>query len=480
MDSSVTERRHQEKKIMDSTNNQEVQLLALSPLDGRYAGKIAPLKSIFSEFGLIKYRVIIEVKWLIALSNSKKIVELPSFSKTGLEFFENIIDQFSLADAISVKKIEHVTNHDIKAVEYFLKDQLTSKEEIDDATPFIHFACTSEDINNLAYALMLKEGREEIILPALNQIKDRLKELAREYSNTPMLARTHGQAASPTTMGKELANFLSRLKVASNKLNNVPIYGKFNGAVGNFNAHAVAYPDVNWPELTQSFVEDLGLSYQKMTTQIEPHDGIAELCQNLQQINTILLDLNRDLWTYISLNYFRQKVMPDEIGSSTMPHKVNPIDFENSEGNIGIANAILSHLVQKLPISRLQRDLTDSTTLRNLGVAFGHSLVAYTSILKGLDKIELNTTVLALELDQSWEILSEAIQTVMRRHAVDKPYEQLKELTRGKEHITPELLKTFIEQLPIPNESRDVLLQLSPKTYLGCAVDLTLNSLKEN
>ena len=464
---------------MDPTTDQEVQLLAISPLDGRYADKTLQLKSIFSEFGLIKYRVMIEVKWLVALSNCTEIIELPSFSKTELEYLENMINQFSLTDAISVKNIEHVTNHDIKAVEYFLKDKLTSKEEIGDVTQFIHFACTSEDINNLAYALMLKEGREQIILPMLRQIRDQLEKLAREYSHTPMLARTHGQAASPTTMGKELANFLSRLKVASNRLENIPIYGKFNGAVGNFNAHAIAYPDINWPELTQMFVEELGLSYQRMTTQIEPHDGIAEYCHGLRHINTILLDLNRDLWTYISLNYFRQKVVPDEIGSSTMPHKVNPIDFENSEGNIGIANSILSHLVEKLPISRLQRDLTDSTSLRNLGVAFGHSLVAYTSILKGLDKLELNTAVLASELDQSWEILSEAIQTVMRRHAIEESYEQLKELTRGKEHITPELLKNFIEQLPIPDESRDALLRLSPKNYLGHAIDLTLDSLED-
>jgi len=455
----------------------EEQLTALSPLDGRYAKQTNELRKIFSEFGLIQHRVKVEVSWLLALSECEDIPEIPIFPPAGLAYLDEIVRNFSLSDAQQVKKIENQTNHDVKAVEYFLKEQLSAHPETSAVSEFVHFACTSEDINNLAYALMLKSARDHVILPALHEVITPLKALAIENAEQPMLARTHGQLASPTTVGKEFANVVIRLETLGQTLESTPIYGKCNGAVGNFNAHMVAYPNVNWPSVSQSFVENLGLSHQTMTTQIEPHDGIAELCHALVRVNTVLLDLNRDLWLYISLGYFRQRIVSEEVGSSTMPHKVNPIDFENSEGNIGLANALLSHLAEKLPVSRMQRDLTDSTALRNLGVAMAHSLIAYRSTLKGLNKLELNTLVLTAELEESWEVLAEAIQTVMRRYGIDKPYEKLKNLTRGNKQIDSETLSDFIRQLPIPSDARKRLLQLSPATYTGYASELTHNSL---
>ena len=462
---------------MKPTNQTETELLAISPLDGRYAEKTHELRLIFSEFGLIKFRVEVEIGWLITLSNCSEIKEISPFSTEALDYLDSIIEDFSLSDAKNIKALENKTNHDVKAVEYFLKQKLSQRPGTSAASEFVHFACTSEDINNLAYALMLKLARHTIISPTLTEIIEHLERLAILHSDEPMVSRTHGQPASPTTVGKELANVVARLRLGQINFENIRIFGKCNGAVGNFNAHTVAYPNVNWLQVSEKFVENFGLSHQEMTTQIEPHDGISEFCHSLIRLNTILLDLNRDFWTYISLDYFKQQIVETEVGSSTMPHKVNPIDFENSEGNIGIANSIFNHLAEKLPVSRLQRDLTDSTVLRNLGVAVGHSLIAYKSTLVGLNKLHLNSPVLGADLEKSWEVLSEAIQTTMRRYGIDEPYEQLKQMTRGDKQINAELLHDFIQTLPIPSEARERLLQLTPNNYVGYASQLTRNAL---
>ena len=447
-------------------------LTALSPLDGRYSPKVEPLRRHFSELGLIRYRVQVEVQWLEALAAEPAIREVPAFSPATLKELAALIDGFGEAEGAAVKAIEARTNHDVKAIEYFLKERLAGNAEISRVAEFIHFACTSEDINNLAHALMLKASRADCMLPALERIINRLTVLAHELADAPMLAHTHGQPASPTTLGKEIANVVARLARARDTLAAITITGKINGAVGNYNAHVAAYPEVDWEALARGFVESLGLEFNPYTIQIEPHDAIAELFDAYARINTILIDLNRDIWGYISLGYFTQSVAAGEIGSSTMPHKVNPIDFENSEGNLGLANALLRHMSEKLPISRWQRDLTDSTVLRNMGVALGHTLLAYDSCLKGLNKISGNRTVLAADLDASWEVLAEPIQTVMRRYGVTGAYEQLKELTRGKEGINRESLRAFIQTLAIPESARQQLLALTPATYIGKATEL--------
>ena len=453
------------------------QHMALSPLDGRYAEHTIDLRLIFSEFGLIRHRLQVEIGWFQALAAHPDIEEVPPLSRTTLEYLDSIVCDFSLADAEHIKDLESTTHHDVKAVEYFIKEQLSNQPELSAISEFVHFACTSEDINNLAYALMLKQATGNVLLPAIAKITERLEALAIEYAEQPMLARTHGQPASPTTVGKELANVVIRLNGGSRAVESAPIFGKCNGAVGNFNAHIVAYPEVDWPTLSRTFGEKLGLRYQAMTTQIEPHDGIAELCHALIRVNTVLLDLDRDLWAYISLGYFRQRVMSGEVGSSTMPHKVNPIDFENSEGNIGLANALFSHLAEKLPVSRWQRDLSDSTAMRNLGTAMGYSLVAYRTALQGLDKLQLDPAALAADLEQSWEVLAEAIQTIMRRYRIPEPYEQLKALTRGQDPINAAALHAFISQLSIPDDAREKLLRLSPARYIGNAIKFVHESL---
>jgi len=444
-------------------------LTALSPLDGRYASKTAPLRPIFSEYGLIHRRVLVEVRWLIALSEHKKIKEVAPFSPATKKLLENIIKNFSYADAEHVKKIEATTNHDVKAIEYFLKEKTRSNREIARCTEFIHFACTSEDINNLAYALMLKEGRNEVLLARMDKLIAAISDLAIRYADQPMLARTHGQPASPTTLGKEMANIAWRLRRARAQVAAVPMMGKINGAVGNYNAHFAAYPEINWPATAQSFVEGLGLAWNPYTTQIEPHDYIAELVDAAARFNTILIDFNRDVWGYISLGYFKQKVVKGEVGSSTMPHKVNPIDFENAEGNLGLANAFFRHLAEKLPVSRFQRDLTDSTVLRNLGAAFGYMLLACDSCSKGIGKLEVNTARLQQDLDQNWDVLAEPVQTVMRRYGVEQAYEKLKDLTRGQGGITRESMQAFIATLDIPSPAKKRLLALTPGTYTGNA-----------
>ena len=444
-------------------------LTALSPLDGRYASKTAPLRPIFSEYGLIHRRVLVEVRWLIALSEHKKIKEVAPFSPATKKLLENIIKNFSYADAEHVKKIEATTNHDVKAIEYFLKEKTRSNREIARCTEFIHFACTSEDINNLAYALMLKEGRDEVLLARMDKLIAAISDLAIRYADQPMLARTHGQPASPTTLGKEMANIAWRLRRARAQVAAVPMMGKINGAVGNYNAHFAAYPEINWPATAQSFVEGLGLAWNPYTTQIEPHDYIAELVDAAARFNTILIDFNRDVWGYISLGYFKQKVVKGEVGSSTMPHKVNPIDFENAEGNLGLANAFFRHLAEKLPVSRFQRDLTDSTVLRNLGAAFGYMLLACDSCSKGIGKLEVNTARLQQDLDQNWDVLAEPVQTVMRRYGVEQAYEKLKDLTRGQGGITRESMQAFIATLDIPSPAKKRLLALTPGTYTGNA-----------
>jgi adenylosuccinate lyase len=447
-------------------------LTALSPLDGRYAAKIAPLRGYFSELGLIRYRVQVEVAWLKALAAEPKICEVPRFSAATVKRLDVIVAQFSDADGARVKKIEATTNHDVKAIEYFLKEKLAGNREIARVAEFIHFACTSEDINNLCHALMLKAARDTVMLPALDAIIVRLRTLAHDLAGAAMLAHTHGQAASPTTLGKEIANVVARLKRARGKIAAVSLLGKINGAVGNYNAHLAAYPDLDWEKFARRFVEKLGLEFNAYTIQIEPHDAIAELFDAYARCNTILLDLDRDVWGYISLGYFKQRTKAGEIGSSTMPHKVNPIDFENSEGNLGVANALLRHMSDKLPVSRWQRDLTDSTVLRNMGVALGHTLLAYDSCLKGLGKLEANRAKLAADLDATWEVLAEPIQTVMRRYGVTGAYEQLKELTRGKDGITRASLATFIRGLKIPDAEKKRLLKLTPATYIGKAAAL--------
>jgi adenylosuccinate lyase len=444
-------------------------LNALSPLDGRYQTKLDQLRPYFSEFALIKHRAFIEVAWLKALSQAAALKEIAPFSEQTIQELDEAMTQFSELDATKVKAIEARTNHDVKALEYWLKERFDINDEIRKASEFIHFACTSEDINNLSHALMLKGARDEVMLPMLQSVIARLSVLAQQLADTPMLSRTHGQTASPTTMGKELANVIYRLRRQQKQLEQNEILGKINGAVGNFNAHLSAYPDFDWESFAKTFVESLGLVYNPYTIQIEPHDYMAELYDTFARINTILIDLNRDIWGYISVGYFKQKVKEGEVGSSTMPHKVNPIDFENSEGNLGLANAILRHLAEKLPISRWQRDLTDSTVLRNMGIAFGYSLLGYDSCLRGLNKLEANFARLSEDLNNSWEVLAEPIQTVMRRYGIENPYEQLKALTRGKGGINKESLHAFVQTLKIPADAKQVLLEMTPASYTGIA-----------
>ena len=445
-------------------------LTAVSPVDGRYAGKTSALRPIFSEFGLIRCRVQVEVRWLQRLAAHDGIPEVPAFSAEANALLDQLATDFQLEHAERVKEFERTTNHDVKAVEYLLKEQAKRIPELAKVNEFIHFACTSEDINNLSHALMLREGRDTVLLPLMRQLAESIRALAVQFADVPMLSRTHGQPASPTTLGKELANVVYRLERQIAQVAAVPLLGKINGAVGNYNAHLSAYPDIDWEANAREFIEgDLGLAWNPYTTQIEPHDYIAELFDAVARFNTILIDFDRDIWGYISLGYFKQKTVAGEIGSSTMPHKVNPIDFENSEGNLGIANAILQHLASKLPISRWQRDLTDSTVLRNLGVGFAHSVIAYEASLKGIGKLELNAARIAEDLDNCWEVLAEPVQTVMRRYAVENAYEKLKDLTRGK-GITPEALQAFIEGLDIPAQAKAELRQLTPANYIGNAV----------
>lgn len=447
------------------------QLLALSPLDGRYAGKVDALRPIFSEYGLIKARVRVEVEWLLALAGEPAIAELKPFSGDARARLLKLAADFNVADAARIKDIERTTNHDVKAVEYFLKERLKDDGELGPALEFVHFACTSEDINNLAYALMLSQARERVMLPKLDALIQQLRAMAHEYAALPMLSRTHGQTASPTTVGKEIANVVARLQRQGEQLAAVSLSGKINGAVGNYNAHVAAYPEVDWPVFAKRFVESLDLDFNPRTTQIEPHDCIAELCDAQKRIDTICVDLCRDIWGYVSLGYFKQAVKAGEVGSSTMPHKVNPIDFENAEGNFGIANALLEHFAAKLPISRWQRDLTDSTVLRALGTGFGHTLIGFDALLRGLGKLSINPERLAADLDASWEVLAEAVQTVMRRHGLPEPYEQLKALTRGQ-GITAESLHGFIESLALPDADKRRLLVLTPGSYVGLAEQL--------
>lgn len=445
-------------------------LTAISPVDGRYGSKTQALREYFSEFGLIRFRVLVEVRWLQRLAEHAQIEEVKPFSAEANRVLNAIVSEFSEQDALRIKKIEKTTNHDVKAVEYFLKEKIGGNAELEAVSEFIHFACTSEDINNLSHALMLKNGLEKVILPIIEQVESAITELAHRYAYAPMLSRTHGQTASPSTMGKEMANVAARLRRQIQQIKAVPMLGKINGAVGNYNAHLSAYPEVNWQANAKEFVASLGINWNAYTTQIEPHDYIAELFQAVTRFNTILIDFDRDVWGYISLGYFKQKTVAGEIGSSTMPHKVNPIDFENSEGNLGIANAIMQHLAEKLPISRWQRDLTDSTVLRNIGVGFGHCLIAYESSLKGISKLEINENCLTEDLDAAWEVLAEPIQTVMRRYNIEKPYEKLKELTRGKT-ITAADIRVFIDSLAIPAEEKVRLKQLTPASYIGNAIE---------
>ncbi|MFA6971346.1 MAG: adenylosuccinate lyase [Gallionella sp.] len=447
-------------------------LTALSPLDGRYHGKVDALRGYFSEFGLIRFRVQIEIEWLKALAAQADIPEVGPFQAATIAQLDALNANFSEADAAAIKNIEKTTNHDVKAIEYWLRDQLSGNPETAKVLEFIHFACTSEDINNLSHALMLKNGRDAVMLPALQQIVARLTDLAHQLADLPMLCRTHGQTATPSTLGKEMANVVYRLQRATQRLEAVEILGKINGAVGNYNAHLSAYPNVDWEAFAQNFVTARGITFNPYTIQIEPHDYMAELFDAFARVNTILIDLNRDIWGYISLGFFKQKVIKGEVGSSTMPHKVNPIDFENSEGNLGMANALLRHLSEKLPISRWQRDLTDSTVLRNMGVALGYTLLAYESCLKGLNKLEVNAPRVAADLDASWEVMAEPIQTVMRRYNIENAYDKLKELTRGQSGINRDSLRVFIETLQIPEDEKQRLLQLSPDTYIGKAAEL--------
>ena len=442
-------------------------LTALSPVDGRYATKAAALREHFSEFGLIRARVIVEVRWLQRLAEHPQIIEVPRLSAEATAFLEQLIREFSLEDAERIKEIERTTNHDVKAVEYFLKEKIASQAELHAVTEFIHFACTSEDINNLSYGVMLSDGLNAM-LPTMHEVADDIAQLAIAHAAQPMLSRTHGQTATPTTLGKEMANVAYRLKRQLKQIEGVEVLGKINGAVGNYNAHLTTYPEIDWEANARTFVEGLGLTFNPYTTQIEPHDYIAELFDAICRFNTILIDFDRDVWGYISLGYFKQRTVEGEIGSSTMPHKVNPIDFENSEGNLGLANAVLSHLAQKLPISRWQRDLTDSTVLRNLGVGLAYGLIAYHASLKGISKLEANPERLDADLDNSWEVLAEPIQTVMRRYGIEKPYEKLKQLTRGK-RIDQAGFAAFIDTLELPNEVKTELKALSPANYIGNA-----------
>ncbi|WP_369582527.1 adenylosuccinate lyase [Kingella oralis] len=448
-------------------------LFALSPLDGRYAATTDPLRPIFSEYGLMKARVRVELEWLKALAAEPKIGEVAPFSATTLAEIDSVINGFSLSNAAEVKAIEATTNHDVKAIEYWLKQRFAANAEISAVNEFIHFACTSEDINNLSHALMLRQARNEVLLPQLREIAAKLQQMAHALAAVPMMSRTHGQPATPTTLGKEIANVLARLQRQIQQLAAQEFLGKINGAVGNYNAHLVAYPDVDWERHCQNFVEkSLGLTFNPYTIQIEPHDYMAELFQTVSRINTILIDFNRDIWGYISMGYFKQKVKAGEVGSSTMPHKVNPIDFENSEGNLGMANAVLGFLAEKLPVSRWQRDLTDSTVLRNMGVGAGYALLGWAAHLRGLNKLEANPAAMLADLNATWELLAEPIQTVMRRYAVPQAYEQLKALTRGKDGITPETLRQFINGLAIPDAAKAELLALTPAAYIGKAAEL--------
>ncbi|MGD9265093.1 MAG: adenylosuccinate lyase [Lysobacterales bacterium] len=446
-------------------------LTAISSVDGRYAGRTAKLREIFSEYGLIRYRVIVEVRWFQALAACAEIPQVPALGGTEKAFLDDLVGNFGVKDAERVKAIEATTNHDVKAVEYYLKERFADNDRLSASDEFLHFACTSEDINNLAYALMLADASDQVFQPAFADIDTALVAMAREHADLPMLSRTHGQAASPTTLGKEIANVAMRLGRQAEQLRQQSMLGKINGAVGNFNAHIVACPQIDWPAFAENFVSSLGLDWNPWTTQIEPHDWMAEYFHVLSRYHTVLIDLCRDVWAYISMGYFRQKTVAGEVGSSTMPHKVNPIDFENAEGNLGVANALLNHLAGKLPLSRWQRDLTDSTVLRTLGTAAGHSVIAYASLLKGLGKLQVNAEKIAADLGASWEVLAEPIQTVMRLHGIDNPYEQLKELTRGKA-IDAQSLRAFIEKLDIPADARHRLLALTPAGYTGNAAQM--------
>lgn len=443
-------------------------LTAVSPVDGRYGSKTADLRDVFSEYGLIRFRVEVEVRWLQKLAAHPEITEVPPLSTEANSLLNSIVDNFGPEDAQAVKNIERTTNHDVKAVEYFIKDKFKDNAELMAINEFVHFACTSEDINNLSHGLMLKNGLA-VVLPQMQQVADEIAQMGREFAAQPMLSRTHGQTASPTTVGKEMANVAYRMQRQIKQLESVELLGKINGAVGNYNAHISAYPDVDWEANAKDFIESLGLSWNPYTTQIEPHDYIAELFDTVCRFNTILIDFDRDVWGYISQAYFKQKTIAGEVGSSTMPHKVNPIDFENSEGNLGIANAIMGHLAQKLPISRWQRDLTDSTVLRNMGVGFGYSMIAYQSSLKGISKLELNPTQLDNDLENAWEVLAEPIQTVMRRYAIEEPYEKLKALTRGQD-MNKETIMAFVDTLDMPEEAKQALKELTPHSYIGNAV----------
>ena len=445
-------------------------LTSISPIDGRYSAKTGPLKAIFSEYGLIKYRLLIEVRWLEAMSKNSQIPEVPEFSLKSKNVLSNIVDNFSLADAKVIKEIEKTTNHDVKAVEYYLKEKVSSNPELQNVNEFIHFACTSEDINNLSHALMLEDGRQ-VLLDEMRKTLNLITDLAKDNADVAMLSRTHGQTASPTTLGKEMANFSYRLMRQIEQLEEVKIMGKFNGAVGNFNAHISAYPNLDWSNTSKNFIESLGINYAPYSSQIETHDYIAEYFHALNRFNTILIDFCRDVWGYISLGYFTQKTIEGEVGSSTMPHKVNPIDFENAEGNLGLAIAIGEHFATKLPISRWQRDLTDSTVLRNLGVSCAHCLISYASISKGISKLEVNQDKLIDDLNEAWEVLAEPIQTVMRRYGVKNPYEKLKSLTRGKK-IDAKILADFIGSLDIPEDAKEELRKLTPMNYIGDAIKL--------
>jgi adenylosuccinate lyase len=445
-------------------------LTAISPIDGRYRNKTAALGNIFSEYGLIRARLLVEIRWLQQLARHPDIAEVPEFSHEANQVLEDIIEQFSLQDAEQIKTIEQTTNHDVKAVEYFIKDKLSTHEELKKISEFVHFACTSEDINNLSHALMLKQGLNEILLPLMKKIHRQLTGMAKQYADIPLLSRTHGQTASPSTVGKEIANVAARMARQIEHIPGIPLLGKINGAVGNYNAHLASYPEIDWQSNAQAFVTSLGLQWNPYTTQIEPHDYMAELFDAISRFNTILIDLDRDIWAYISLGYFKQKVVAGEVGSSTMPHKVNPIDFENSEGNLGLANALFQHLSQKLPVSRWQRDLTDSTVLRNMGVGFAYSVIAYESTLKGLGKLEINESRIRDDLDNSWEVLAEPLQTIMRRYQIAEPYEKLKALTRGQ-RITQQLLHDFIDTLDVPAEAKQAMKKLRPDTYTGNAAE---------
>ncbi len=450
------------------------ELTAISPIDGRYGGKTADLRPIFSEYGLIKHRILVELRWLQLLAAEPGVAEVPSLSEHATQLLDDIIDKFSVEDAQRVKNIEKTTNHDVKAVEYFLKEKITGNAELEAVSEFIHFACTSEDINNLAYGLMLRAARTQSLLPMMDDLIKAVSDLAHKYAELPMLSRTHGQHASPTTLGKEMANVAFRLKRQREQVVMVPMLGKINGAVGNYNAHLSAYPELDWQAVANKFVTGLGLDWNPYTTQIEPHDYIAEFFDAVARFNTIVIDFCRDVWGYISVGYFKQKTVAGEVGSSTMPHKVNPIDFENAEGNLGLANALFDHLAAKLPISRWQRDLTDSTVLRNLGVGLAHGAIAYQSCLKGISKLEANPARLGEDLDNAWEVLAEPIQTVMRRYGIEKPYEKLKALTRGK-GIDQDSLKTFIQNLEIPEAEKERLQGLTPASYIGNAVQQSRN-----